>query len=70
MIIDEVERFEADVAAQGRFFGGLKVIYCTPRVFSPKEVEIALDECLRFKKHWPKWIAGERTACGLFPRSR
>ncbi|PNY27610.1 Adenosine deaminase-like protein [Tolypocladium capitatum] len=58
MIIDEVNKFQADVATQGRFFGGLKVIYCTPRVFSPREVEVALDECLRFKKHWPEWIAG------------
>ena len=62
MIIEEVEKFQADMAAEGRFFGGLKVIYCTPRSFPPQMVEAALNECLRFKKHWPQWIAGESAA--------
>lgn len=43
IIIDEVERFQADMARGNKFFGGLKVIYCTPRSFSPKEVKVALD---------------------------
>ena len=59
IIIDEVERFQVDSARRSRFFGGLKVIYCTPRSFEPKNVKAALDECIEFKKRWPQWIAGE-----------
>ncbi|KAF7561568.1 hypothetical protein G7046_g2566 [Stylonectria norvegica] len=58
LIINEVEKFQADMARQNRFFGGLKVIYCTPRSFQPRDVKVALDECLEFKKRWPQWIAG------------
>lgn len=59
IIIDEVEKFQAWAAARGRYFGGLKVIYCTPRSFAPSSVEAALEECVEFKKRWPKWIAGK-----------
>lgn len=58
IIIEEVERFQLDVARRGKFFGGLKVIYCTPRSFSNENVTTALNECLEFKKRWPQWIAG------------
>ncbi|KAL7931626.1 hypothetical protein V8C35DRAFT_282616 [Trichoderma chlorosporum] len=59
IIIDEVKRFQKDQAAnQGQFFGGLKVIYCTPRSMDRTKVKIALDECIEFKKRWPEWIAG------------
>jgi adenosine deaminase CECR1 len=58
IIIDEVERFKARVAAEGSYFGGLKVIYCTPRSFDNARVKAALDECIEFKKTWPQWIAG------------
>ncbi len=56
IIIGEYEAFQAQT--QG-YFGGLKVIYCTPRSFSNELVEYSLDECIRFKKDWPEWIAGE-----------
>lgn len=59
IIIDEVERFQADMARRHKVFGGLKVIYCTPRSFPPREVKAALAECLEFKKVWPQWIAGQ-----------
>ncbi|KJZ73768.1 hypothetical protein HIM_06886 [Hirsutella minnesotensis 3608] len=58
LLVDVVSRFRDEQAARGRFFGGLKVIYCTPRSFDPAAVGEALDECLRFKKRWPEWIAG------------
>lgn len=59
MIIDEVEKFQSWAAGEGHFFGGLKVIYCTPRSFEPSSVEAALEECLKFKEQWPRWIAGQ-----------
>lgn len=61
IIIGEVERFKAELAEQpsrGRFFSGIKVIYCTPRSFSPDLVKAGLDECIAFKQKWPQWIAG------------
>ena len=39
-------------------FRGLKVIYCTPRIFTTELVAHALDECLAFKLRWPDSIAG------------
>lgn len=61
IIITEVETFKNEMAAEGKFFGGLKVIYCTPRSLEPELVERALDECIAFKKEWPEWIAGMGT---------
>ncbi|KAI9151973.1 Adenosine deaminase 2 [Paramyrothecium foliicola] len=58
IIIAEVQKFQADMRKQGRYFGGLKVIYCTPRSFKPSDVRAALKECIEFKKQWPQWIAG------------
>ncbi|RDA93716.1 hypothetical protein CP533_0260 [Ophiocordyceps camponoti-saundersi (nom. inval.)] len=58
IIIDVVTQFRTELEADGRYFGGLKVIYCTPRISTPNEIEAALDECLAFKKLWPEWIAG------------
>lgn len=55
IIINEYERFQRETEG---YFAGLKVIYCTPRSFSKKDVEFALGECLEFKKRWPRWIAG------------
>ncbi len=58
IIIDEVTTFQQEMAAQSRYFGGLKVIYCTPRSLDSAGVKAALDECLKFKQQWPAWIAG------------
>jgi adenosine deaminase CECR1 len=58
IIIAEVEKFQSDMRLQGRYFGGLKVIYCTPRSFKPSDVNAALNECIKFKRKWPQWIAG------------
>jgi adenosine deaminase CECR1 len=55
IIIEEYESFQRN--ANG-YFGGLKIIYCTPRSFSNVLVKEALEECIEFKKRWPKWIAG------------
>lgn len=66
LIIEEVKNFQIDMKKQGKFFGGLKVIYCTPRSFAPAQIDAALKECLKFKQMWPEWIAGKRTH---FPQS-
>lgn len=58
IIIEEVTKFQQDMASQGRYFGGLKVIYTTPRSLPPEDIKQSLDECLCFKQEWPQWIAG------------
>lgn len=58
IIIDEVEKFQVQVVCEGCFFGGLKVIYCILRLFELLLVEVVLEECLRFKECWLKWIVG------------
>lgn len=66
LIIEEYGKFEAGLKRHNdthppeerKYFGGLKVIYCTPRSFPRELVKGALKECLEFKKKWPRWIAG------------
>ncbi|RYP53363.1 hypothetical protein DL768_001608 [Monosporascus sp. mg162] len=55
LIIQEYQKFQANAPDP---FGGLKIIYCTPRSFSPNEVKLALDECLTLKSKYPNYIAG------------
>lgn len=65
IIIEEVEAFQRAQDREKKFFGCLKVIYCTPRSFSPEKVKEGLDECIKFKKMWPRWIAGKHLASSL-----
>ncbi|KAG6034542.1 hypothetical protein E4U41_006502 [Claviceps citrina] len=58
IIIEEVTRFQQDMASKGRYFGGLKVIYTAPRSLPPWEIKQSLEECLCLKQEWPQWIAG------------
>lgn len=60
IIIDEYKKFKKEYESKrpDAYFAGLKVIYCTPRSFSRELLKHALDECIRFKKKWPQWIAG------------
>jgi adenosine deaminase CECR1 len=59
IIIQEYEKFQAELAESGQYFGGLKIIYCTPRSFLQGPVRDSLAECLEFKQRWPQWIAGK-----------
>jgi adenosine deaminase CECR1 len=46
----------------GRYFGGMKVIYCAPRSFSNEQVANCLDECIELKVKFPKLL------CGMYRR--
>ena len=59
MIIDETTKYREEMAGKGKFFAGIKVIYCCPRSWAPADVGTALEECIEFKKLWPDWIAGK-----------
>ncbi|OAA50227.1 adenosine deaminase [Beauveria brongniartii RCEF 3172] len=58
IIINEVKAFQRDMEKQSQYFGGIKVIYCTPRSMEPSAIGDALNECFEFKRQWPDWIAG------------
>lgn len=55
IIADEVEL----QTKSGRYFGGLKVIYCTPRSFKNEMIEDALNECIELKKKFPDLLCGK-----------
>ncbi|TVY89051.1 Adenosine deaminase 2-A [Lachnellula willkommii] len=58
-IIDEELRATMDVLQKrGEYFGGMKVIYCTPRSFQKPQIEKALDECIDLKKKYASLLCG------------
>lgn len=63
IIINEYEKHQERRRRSNKpLFGGLKVIYCTPRVFEKDEIKWALDECFEMKKKgskYEKYIAGK-----------
>lgn len=52
-------------ADDGKYFGGMKVIYCTPRSFEKPTVKGCLDECLELKLKYPKLLCGKSSKCIL-----
>ncbi|KAK3401964.1 hypothetical protein B0T20DRAFT_389884 [Sordaria brevicollis] len=58
LIVDVYEKFQESHGH--KIFKGLKIIYCTPRSFQPRQVEFGLNECLDMKLHpkYGKYIAG------------
>ncbi|TLS23996.1 hypothetical protein PpBr36_08565 [Pyricularia pennisetigena] len=60
MIKSVCDEFMPPAHQNGRkvYFKGIKVIYCTPRIFKREQVANALEECIKFKKIWPDLIAG------------
>ncbi|KAG1735159.1 Metallo-dependent hydrolase [Suillus occidentalis] len=55
-----INEIKAEMKAQGREdeFAGLKVIYNTLRIVSPKELELHLEQCSSLKQEFPDLIAG------------
>lgn len=67
IMIEEATKFKKEIEKRGEYFGGLKIIYCTSRSADPPDIEVALAECLEFKKQWPNWIAGTLTIMKEIP---
>lgn len=61
IITEEVSRQQAEAKEVGRFFGGMKVIYCCPRVFEREKIKASMIECIALKKRFPHLICG--TTC-------
>ncbi|TVY83644.1 Adenosine deaminase 2-A [Lachnellula suecica] len=58
IIDEEVRATMEQLRRQGKYFGGLKVIYCTPRSFQKDQIETALDECIDLKKKYMELLCG------------
>ncbi|KAF7904325.1 hypothetical protein EAF00_001659 [Botryotinia globosa] len=58
IINEELHWTMQEIRSKGQYFGGMKVIYCTPRSFDRGKIEIALDECIDLKKKYQKLLCG------------
>jgi adenosine deaminase CECR1 len=60
IIDEELKKTMEQLEREGKYFGGMKVIYCTPRSFRKEQIEYALDECIDLKLKYKELI------CGMF----
>ena len=59
IIDEELKSTMEQIRADGGYFGGMKVIYCTPRSFQKQQVEHALEECIELKQKYQKLLCGK-----------
>ncbi|CAG8976138.1 hypothetical protein HYALB_00002419 [Hymenoscyphus albidus] len=58
IIREELHATMRELKAKRQYFGGMKVIYCTPRSFDKKEVKSQLDDCISLKKKHGNLLCG------------
>ncbi|RFU31641.1 hypothetical protein B7463_g4687, partial [Scytalidium lignicola] len=58
IIKEELTATLRELEKEGKYFGGMKVIYCTPRSFHKAQVKDALDECIHLKKEFGNLLCG------------
>ena len=58
IINEEMKITIEKLSQENKYFGGLKVIYCTPRSFSREKISVALDECIDLKLKYPDLLCG------------
>ncbi len=59
IIDEELQNTMEQLRKEGKYFGGMKVIYCTPRSFQRKQIEVSLDECIDLKLKYKHLICGK-----------
>jgi len=59
IIDEELKNTKVKLAREGKYFGGMKVIYCTPRSFKKPQIQAALDECIQLKQKYAHLICGK-----------
>lgn len=59
IIHDELQSTMEELRRKREYFGGMKVIYCTPRSFQKKQVSAALDECIDLKLKYKDLLCGK-----------
>lgn len=58
IIDEELHSTMAEIKRDGEYFGGMKVIYCTPRSFKKEQIESALNECIDLKGRFSNLVCG------------
>ncbi|RDL39589.1 uncharacterized protein BP5553_03929 [Venustampulla echinocandica] len=58
IIDEELQATMKQIRESGDYFGGMKVIYCTPRSFHKEQIQTALDECIDLKKKYKTLLCG------------
>ncbi|CZT40932.1 related to CECR1 protein [Rhynchosporium secalis] len=58
IIDEELRNTMAEISESGQHFGGMKVIYCTPRSFKKEQVEASLNECIELKLKFRSLLCG------------
>ncbi len=59
IINEELHRTIDQLREENEYFGGMKVIYCTPRSFSKTQVKDALSECIKLKNKYRDLLCGK-----------
>jgi adenosine deaminase CECR1 len=59
IIKEELEKTMEQLRQRGEYFGGMKVIYCTPRSFQKHQIQVALDECIDLKLKYKELLCGK-----------
>lgn len=59
IISEELQRTMDKLEREGKYFGGMKVIYCTPRSFKNEQIANALDECIELKLKYKDLLCGK-----------
>lgn len=58
IINEELQKTMIQIRDNNEYFGGMKVIYCTPRSFRKDQVKDALDECIDLKIKYKDLLCG------------
>lgn len=69
IIDEELQTTMARINESGQYFGGMKVIYCTPRSFKKEQVEASLNECIDLKLKFRHLLCGKCSASSIKPNS-
>lgn len=59
IINEALEQTMSELGEEGEYFGGMKVIYCTPRSFKKEQIAVALDECIDLKIKYKDLLCGK-----------
>jgi adenosine deaminase CECR1 len=59
IIDEELQRTMKEIRNKKEYFGGMKVIYCTPRSFQNEKIEVALNECIDLKRKYNNLLCGK-----------
>lgn len=59
IIKNQISKTTEELRKEGKYFGGMKVIYCAPRSFHREQIRFALNECIELKRKFPDLMCGK-----------